>query len=502
MAVNLRYLHTPEIISKTIWPFSGVNDAYSDSNAKHHRVMKPANTFLLSGHLTLFCLLSALPDKVQAQFAYTIANREVTITSYTGPGGVVGIPATIEGFPVTGLGASAFVNNDQVTGVAVGNWVTRISDGAFDGCRKLTAITVSAGNPYYSSQDGVLFDRARLALLRFPPGRSGAYAIPATVSTVGPGAFAGCDYLTSVAMGNSVAGLGSRTFATCAGLKEITVGSGNPYYSSLEGVLFDRSRLALMRYPPGRVGTYSIPATVSTIEPEAFDGCAGLTEVVIGNAVVNLSAATFSNCGALTQIIVGAGNPYFSSVDGVLFDRSRTALVRLPEGRTGSYTIPRGVSAIGPESFANCAGLTGINLGYWVTTIGDRAFVNCAALTGIYGQGNAPVHGVDIFDGSSRAIVFYLPGTSGWGETYGGRPTVLWNPRLPAINTGIAVRAGQFGIELPGAGELTVVIEAANDLANPEWTVLGTCKLTGGVGSFSDPDWAKLPHRFYRLRSL
>ena len=50
---------------------------------------------------------------------------------------------------------------------------------------------------------------------------------------------------------------------------------------------------------------------------------------------------------------------------------------------------------------------------------------DCTSLTGVYFQGNAPsLAGSSVFDGDNHATVYYLPGTTGWGSTFGGRPTV------------------------------------------------------------------------------
>ena len=56
----------------------------------------------------LLLVLLMLPAVVQAQFDYTTQNGTITITGYTGPGGAVAIPATINGLPVTSIGGYAF----------------------------------------------------------------------------------------------------------------------------------------------------------------------------------------------------------------------------------------------------------------------------------------------------------------------------------------------------------------------------------------------------------
>jgi hypothetical protein len=78
----------------------------------------------------IFLLLwLALPAALQAQFTYTINNGTITITGYTGPGGAVTIPSTIDGLPVTTIGDSAFAFC-PLSSVTIPNSVISIGDGA------------------------------------------------------------------------------------------------------------------------------------------------------------------------------------------------------------------------------------------------------------------------------------------------------------------------------------------------------------------------------------
>src|SRR5688572_15449162 len=90
----------------------------------------------------LLWLLLTLPAVAQAQFNYTTDNGAITITGYTGPGGALAIPATINGLPVTTIGNYAFQNRINVTSVTIPNSVTSIGDSAFDYCTSLTSVTI------------------------------------------------------------------------------------------------------------------------------------------------------------------------------------------------------------------------------------------------------------------------------------------------------------------------------------------------------------------------
>jgi hypothetical protein len=119
----------------------------------------------------------------------------------------------------------------------------------------------------------------------------------------------------------------------------------------------------------------------------------------------------------------------------------------------------------------------------------------------IYFEGNPPSLGMDTF-ALDNSVVYYLPGASGWGPTFGGLPTVLWNQQAQHPRVTLAgVSANGFGFTVTGVSNAVWVVEACTDLGHPAWASLGTCTLTNASGCFSDPDGMNYPARFYRLRS-
>ena len=97
--------------------------------------------------------------------------------------------------------------------------------------------------------------------------------------------------------------------------------------------------------------------------------------------------------------------------------------------RLTSVTIPDSVTSIGHGAFIACTSLTSVTIPERVASIAEWAFVGCASLTSVYFEGNAPDEN-NVFFGvwesfQTNATVYYLSGTTGWGEMYGGRPTAL-----------------------------------------------------------------------------
>jgi hypothetical protein len=201
-------------------------------------------------------------------------------------------------------------------------------------------------------------------------------------------------------------------------LTSITVDSGNSYYSSdSTGVLFDKNKTKLIQYPPGRLqNSYSIPASVTTVEDSAFQSCQNLTAVILGNSVSTLGNRAFQDCTNLTSFTIA------DSVTSIGNDAFLGCM-----SLTGALTIPNSVAIIGLRAFGSCHGLTSLTIGSSVTSIGDSAFQDCTSLRKILFLGDAPP---EITSGPpGPSTVYYLGDTTGWGSTYWGFPAILVTAR-------------------------------------------------------------------------
>ena len=211
----------------------------------------------------------------------------------------------------------------------------------------------------------------------------------------------------------------------------ITVAASNPDYSSSSGVLFDKAKVTLLQFPEGLGGNYTISNGVTTIGAGAFENSFNLTGVTIPATVTSIGVYAFNDCNSLMNITVAASNPAFSSPGGVLFNKAQATLLHFPGALGGSYTISNGVTTIGEGAFEDCFNLTGVTLPASVTSLGSSAFSYCNNLTAIYFQGNSPTPTNDssVFAGDNIGVVYYQPGTTGWGprQDLTGLPAVLSN---------------------------------------------------------------------------
>ena len=245
------------------------------------------------------------------------------------------------------LGAFSFQDCTSLESVTIPESVTELCDGAFFGCTSLVSITVAENNPNYSSEDGVLFDKGKTALMQYPIGNTRAsYTIPGTVESVDTYAFVKCGFLTS-----------------------ITVDGSSTKYSSEDGVLFNKEKTRLVQYPIGNTrASYAIPGTVETVGDYAFCGCTALTSVTIPYGVRNFGNSAFEDCTSLGSAVLPG------SMTSIGFDAFRgcTALT--------SVTIPDSVKTIYNSAFKGCTALTSVAIPGSVTRISGDAFCGCTSL--------------------------------------------------------------------------------------------------------------------------
>ena len=282
---------------------------------------------------------------------------------------------------VTSIGSSAFPYTG-LTSITIPSSVTSIGSVAFAACSKLTSINVNSGNSKYISIDGILFDKNKTTLIRYPEAKTGTtYTIPNSVTSIRSFAFNGCSKLTSITIPNSVTSIGSSAFYGCSALTSIT-----------------------------------IPNSVTSIGDLAFNNCSKLTSITIPNSVTSIGDLAFKACSKLTSINVNSGNTKYTSIDGILFDKNKTALISYPEGKTGTtYTIPSSVTNIIGSAFSN-TGLTSITIPSSVTSIGISAFAN-TGLTSITIPSSVTSIGIYAFSYCKNLTKVTFSNTSGWWVT-------------------------------------------------------------------------------------
>ena len=261
---------------------------------------------------------------------------------------------------VTSIPYSAFYDCDGITSVTIADSVTSIGYDAFYSCNALASVTMGSG---VTSIGNYAFQSC-YALT--------SISIPNSVTSIGDSAFSGCSGLTSLTIGSGVTSIGSGAFSGCSGLTSLTIGSGVKTISN--DAFYNCSKLT----------SVTIPNSVTSIGDDAFSKCSGLTSVTIGSSVTSIGDEAFSGCTKLTSFSVNSSNTYFQSVNGVLYNRNLTKLIRYPSAKTGtSYTIEKNTRSIEVGAFHDCDKLTSITISDNVTSIGYGAFSDSDGLTSV-----------------------------------------------------------------------------------------------------------------------
>lgn len=303
---------------------------------------------------------------------------------------------------VTSIGNNAFYLCTNLTSVTMPASVTNLGSYVFGNCSKLTDITYSGtkaewnaiaegtswnynidnytihctdGDINKSDQPGAAFADGKYLLWSElkdnSKGNKYGYTASKITDTSISNAFSGCSQLISINLPDSITSFDSYAFNSCSGMTSII-----------------------------------IPDTITSIGDYAFQNCTGLTSVTIGNGVTSIGRNAFYKCTNLSSVNIGSNvnninsyaftessnissfnvdvnNSTYSSENGILFDKSKTTLVRYPTARSGAYTIPDNVTALGDNAFDSCLGLTSITIPSSITSTSSGAFNNCTNLISV-----------------------------------------------------------------------------------------------------------------------
>ena len=354
---------------------------------------------------------------------------------------------------VTIIGDNAFAHCSGLTSITIPSSVTNIERHAFVNCTGL--FTVDFNNTFYSSYEGLLFDKNKTTLIQCPISVKGNLNIPSSVTTIGELAFYGNFGITSISIPSSVISIEAGAFLGCTGL--ITVDSNNTNYSSKDGILYDKNLTTLIQCPVSVMGSFTIPSSVTSVGGSAFRDCAGLSSVNIPSSVESIGNYTFANCTGL--ITVDSNNSNYSSIEGLLYDKNQTTLIRCPISVKGNHTIPSSVTKIENDACNGCAGLISITIPSSITSFGIGAFQGCTGLTSVYSFLTLPM-GLNYsdFEFNNKNCTLYVPvGTKSLYQATRG-----WNLFSNIIDS-IVVVGSSFnvdGLTYTCTGEGSVSIKA------------------------------------------
>ena len=331
--------------------------------------------------------------------------------------GALTIPATINGLPVRGIGADAFCSCSNLTSVTIPFGVTNIGETAFFECSGLVSVTIPSS---VTRIECSAFSECRsLKSITIPPsvtsieegmfvgcGGLESVIISPSVTSIEEGSFQSCSGLTSVTIPSAVTNIEHLAFSFCSGVKAFCVDEANPWYSSRGGMLCSKDGTVLVA---GVNGDVEIPSGVERIARRAFWGYEGVTSVTIPSCVTNIGSLAFDFCDGLTNVVVAGDNSFYSAEEGVLYNKTKTELIRCWVSKKSEVIVPSSVVNIGSWAFNGCDELVAVTIPASVKSIGRGAFWNCRKLAKVMMCGERPASQDSIFHAGGRLRTIHVP---------------------------------------------------------------------------------------------
>lgn len=317
-------------------------------------------------------------------------DNTICISRYIGDETNATIPAKINGLTVTTIGKNAFAQ----TGLGCLNIPASITDikpnaFKFSGFNK---IEVDKNNLNYTSINGVLFSKDKTVLLAYPKENSAtSYIIPDGVKIIESTAFMGTSNLNSIVIPNGVTTIKENAFYLCSNLKNVSIPTS---VKSIGEYAFDFSACTKENYgyyigncligADNEInGNFTIKDGTRLVADSALREIDNLGNISIPASVEIIGDCAFLNFSSesLKNITVANENKYFSSENGVLFNKNKTELLCYPCGKNETtYTVPNTVTKLAKVSFSGCK-LNKLNLPNNLKYIDESAFTETSLKT-------------------------------------------------------------------------------------------------------------------------
>ena len=326
--------------------------------------------------------------------------------SSTNISGVVRIPKTYRGKPVTTIKEEGFVDCSKVNDLIFPNTLTTIEQSAFKNCTSMTKIYIpssvttisapySSASPFYGwNQDAVIYCEASSK----PDGWESSWN------------YYGSGYLTTIW---NVAGFPQQT-------------ADWEYVEKKDGAV------ALVRYL-GTATAVTVPTTlsgktVSEICENCFKDKTSINSIYIPSSITSVGRGAMSGCGALATLTIPfvGGSSTSNSFLGYIFGAWSYSNNSNSVPSSLKTVVVTGGTSIESDAFYDCSSLTSITIPNSVTSIGSSAFRNCTSMTKIYIPSSvttisAPYSSASPFYGWNKDAVIYCGASSkpdGWGSDW------------------------------------------------------------------------------------
>lgn len=299
---------------------------------------------------------------------------------------------------VTILNYEIFNRCSNLKSVTIGSGVTALAESMFRGCYNLEEIILSPDNSSLKNIEGAIYD-ADLTKCYYWPLNNTTFSFPSTVVELCDGLFNGNVNAVELTIPEGIETLDYLSFAGCPNLTTVHLPStlktiGDGAFRSDEKLKFINLPDSLDEVGPSsfyNTALETVSVNAAYIGENAFGECPDLTSVYLGSGVETICSGPirggwfyvgyniWRGCENLQSIDVAADNPYFSSEDGVLYSKTKHALLAVPCTKTEVAISPK-TGQITSYAFSDCKNIKSLVLQSNIGQVDDAAFAYCEGL--------------------------------------------------------------------------------------------------------------------------
>ena len=395
---------------------------------------------MLAVSTLMLSVLTASAEKIDTsigdlKYQVDTETKEATVTGGVGNNLYsVSIPDSIGydniNYPITHIGKEAFRSYRGLTTVSLGNCLKVIEDNAFEGCVEL----VKLGMPNsLETIKGGAFASCGFSVVEISDG----------VKEIGENAFSRNSTLNSVKIGKSVTTIGRQAFSECPALTSVTLGENLKF---IKTSAFERCTV---------LSDIILPSSLQVIDSRAFHSTA-LVSVSVPSSVVNIGKDAFNDIYALKEIKVDEANTVYSDIDGVLCSKTKTVLLRYPNSKGKTYTVPNTIKKIYDGAFSYCPELETVVFPASVISFGNNIFASNSKLKSITILNPEPATLESSFNVSDVFILVPKQSVNLYRNTYRWRDMNI--KAIGSIAENITMGAAELTLEVGSESQLQCTV--------------------------------------------
>ena len=395
---------------------------------------------MLAVSTLMLSVLTASAEKIDTsigdlKYQIDTETKEATVTGGVGNNLYsVSIPDSIGydniNYPITHIGKEAFRSYRGLTTVSLGNCLKVIEDNAFEGCVEL----VKLGMPNsLETIKGGAFASCGFSVVEISDG----------VKEIGENAFSRNSTLNSVKIGKSVTTIGRQAFSECPALTSVTLGENLKF---IKTSAFERCTV---------LSDIILPSSLQVIDSRAFHSTA-LVSVSVPSSVVNIGKDAFNDIYALKEIKVDEANTVYSDIDGVLCSKTKTVLLRYPNSKGKTYTVPNTIKKIYDGAFSYCPELETVVFPASVISFGNNIFASNSKLKSITILNPEPATLESSFNVSDVFILVPKQSVNLYRNTYRWRDMNI--KAIGSIAENITMGAAELTLEVGSESQLQCTV--------------------------------------------